>query len=383
MIIKNMKKLWTCSLFTLLVILLSGCETFATVNPGREVPKEKTIIYVQSDMDDTFGPDTALYAQTIIRAHDIDTEIINDFDDIPTYEMLVFGGTCFSISPHYIITNADNIANEVSQIYISGESYEAYLDYMNLDLNLAVLYVPDYEFLYSFDLQNSNEYTVAENIMAIGYPMGGLESIQPSVTQGIINSRTGKEGFSGQIEMSVPIQFMGIGGPLLREDDLSTVIAISTGFNSDIKTQFNQYEQEKSATFRYASKPVALISLYPKVVEYDKQTNPLPSTYEEAFQATAVILSGYEQENPYEKRLLLSANTNIRRTLNIGSYYSYYSYSCDVSLRLFDIDTELIDSTANGTYQGFSESKIPIALALEDYITEVYDEEYIVFNTRN
>jgi len=176
------------------------------VNYGREVPKEKTIIYVKSETTEVFGDNAAKKMHAVLRIHNIATDIIDDFDDIPTYETEYFGGSCFSIAPHYAITNAhvvnDGVLDSV-QIAIDGTLYDAEIARISIDADIALLYIPDYAFPFSFDLQNEDAYSLADPVYVIGYPITDLLNLDPRVTQGIINARSGFDGNPREVRVSL------------------------------------------------------------------------------------------------------------------------------------------------------------------------------------
>jgi len=57
---------------------------------------------------------------------------------------------------------------------------------------------------------------VGDRVFTVGYPHPGMMGVEPKLTQGIINARTGLENDPRTYQISVPIQSGNSGGPLIN-----------------------------------------------------------------------------------------------------------------------------------------------------------------------
>lgn len=370
-----MKKILALICIAISLVLLISCESIygdPIVEIGRIAAKEDTIIYVQEEMTEVFGDNAANTTAGIINAHGIPVEIVQDVDYIPTYSTENYAGTCFSIAPHYAITNAHVVDLGTIEIAVDGTAYPATVVSIDPESDVALLYIPDYAFPFSFDLQTDEIYELAESVYAIGYPITDLLNLDPRITQGIINAKSGFDGDNNEIQISAQIQPGNSGGPLLRENDFTKVIGVTSSSVSDIATLATSGTVMQNVNF--AIKSMVANQALPEVSEIDKENNPYPSSLEEATQATAYVMATYTPVSPYIKRLLLVANTETTRTLNITDFGSWYSYRTLVNLKFFDVDTGNLDSWVIQTY-GTGDSHVAIAYAIEDYCKAIYGDE--------
>lgn len=357
---------------------LISCETLTgSIEIGREAPKDNTIIYVQADSSEVFGSGTAEALAQIITAHGIQSIIVPDLSSIPSYERELYSGTCFSIAPNYVITNSHVInygIYDVINIYINGTDYQAEIVSNDKDSDLAVLYVPDYTFPYSFDLNLSPEYKLAEPVYTIGYPIADILNLDPRVTQGIINAKSGFDGNPDEIQISAELQPGNSGGPLLSTSDISKVIGVNSSTISDIASLAAKGTVMQNVNFSIKTTTIARI--FPTISEIDLLPNTYPENLDQATEATAYVLTEYTPISPYSKRLVISSNTNTTETLHITSYGSWYSYETLLNMKFFDVDSGFLDSWIIDYYSGNNMQNILIE-GFEDYCFTVYGDEKI------
>ena len=362
---------------TLSLYILCSCTTIhgeATVTPGKIAPKAKTLLYIKSDIDQTFGNGTARNLQTIAYYHGIDTMVIDSTNEIPYYNEEIHAGSCFSIAPHYAITNA-HVLNygyyDQLSIIIAGISYNASIKYLDEENDIALLYVPDFTFPFSFDLQKQDEYNLAEDIYVLGFPITNILNQDPRVTTGIINAKSGFDGNSEEIQISAQIQPGSSGGPIIRKGNLKNVIGIASSTLSDIATLADSGTVMQNVNFGIKSKvPYTLI---PSINEIDAEINNYPEDLDEASQAIALVYTTYKPEPPYQKRLLVVPSTDTTETLNITRYGSWYDYFTVLSIKFFDVETANIDSSV---VNSFETDNLPLVVAwgLDDYFVSIYGD---------
>ena len=339
------------------------------------VPKEKLLVYVRSSV---IGIQNARFIKSLLFANGIDCEIINDESEIPSLERQYYMGSCFSIAPHYAITNAHVLGygwytdyNQENYIIINGRQYVAEIIHIDSVEDLALIHIPDYTFPYSFRVQTADQYQVASRIYAIGYPIADLLGQDARVTDGIINSKTGFNGDDDAIQISTPIQPGNSGGPVVLADDYSQVIGIASSTLSDLAMLERTGNVAQNVNFAIKSK---LLSQFDKYIpDAEKESIKTPNNINEAIDATAFVYCTFKPETQYERRIMPVFKTEKKTTVHYVGSYSYNTYVTDLTLTFKDVDSMESYSLSFQTSKG--EESIVIQNSIREWIIDSYGPE--------
>lgn len=132
---------------------------------------------------------------------------------------LVSTGSGFFINSKGQIVTNKHVVSECLSVSVSMEGKEkpARIIYSGKDIDIAILDTDISENSY-IEVQSSSEKSrLGEEIIAVGYPLHGVLSVDPSLTTGNVSSLSGLENDKNSIQISSPIQPGNSGGPLLNK----------------------------------------------------------------------------------------------------------------------------------------------------------------------
>lgn len=163
-------------------------------------------------------------------------------------------GSSFFISDRILLTNEHviNGANKIAIVF-GGNEYDAQILLADENIDAAVLEVsghPKNETL-CFDMAGAKAAAVGEEVYAAGFPLSGLLSADPKLTNGIVNSKNGIRGDPKYYQVSAQIQPGNSGGPVFSKQGELIGMATATLRNSDDATFQNVNFALKPSTLQF------------------------------------------------------------------------------------------------------------------------------------
>ena len=152
-----------------------------------------------------------------------------DFDAEEAYKSVFvifsgnYEGSGFAIGSNAIVTNA-HVIDDVNDIIVKsyyGDDYKASIYLYNESLDIAILCVDNAEFI-PLEVGDFDAIKVGDDIYAIGAP----QSLDYSLTKGVISNKSRKIGFTNYIQIDAAINSGNSGGPLLN--NYGQVIGVNT-----------------------------------------------------------------------------------------------------------------------------------------------------------
>lgn len=242
-----------------------------------------------------------------------------------------------------MVTNAHVVSDDSDITFIkNGKDYKATVLFKNEQNDIAILKTEKFDEPY-FSLANNEEYTISDTIYVLGYPLIDILGSEIKVTNGIINSKSGIEGDSNQMQISAQIQPGNSGGPVINRD--FQVVGVASSKLSDAYTLVVKHIVAQNVNFAINSDVVNLLSS-----EYIKpEDNPnYVKTMSDATSATVLILTSKEKYS------------------NAKTYYIEFSYNykwdvihytaSHMEMKCIDIETD--ETIASYSKNYFSVSDI-------------------------
>ena len=138
------------------------------------------------------------------------------------------GGTGFLVSSDgYVVTNY-HVVKEADSVILEnahGDNYRAVVNFINPDLDIALLKINDDSFeapVGHFPILSSKNKYIGEEIYTLGYPRDEIV-----YDKGYLSSQTGFEGDSLSYQVAIPVNPGNSGGPLF--DNKGEIIGMITG----------------------------------------------------------------------------------------------------------------------------------------------------------
>lgn len=144
-----------------------------------------------------------------------------EFDAEVAYESIFviqsgnYEGSGFAIGGNTVVTNAHVIGsrNSITVKTYSGEKYNASIFLINEALDIAILSVDGADFM-PLEVGDSENIKIGEDIYAIGAP----QSMDYTLTKGVVSNKSRKVGFNTYIQIDAAINSGNSGGPLLNNN---------------------------------------------------------------------------------------------------------------------------------------------------------------------
>jgi S1-C subfamily serine protease len=145
-------------------------------------------------------------------------------------------GTGFALSPRIAITNWHVVGASARMRIVDGSGFEWGASVLGRDesLDLAVLYIddglPTFKSWLVLTRAALGEFAQSgQKVFVLGYPLpDNFGSDEITVTDGIVNARSGLQGDSTSFRMSVPIQPGNSGGPVFSEQGYVVGVVCAT-----------------------------------------------------------------------------------------------------------------------------------------------------------
>jgi len=130
----------------------------------------------------------------------------------------VVSGTGWPVAGGYVVTNHHVVAGRKTIILLrmDGMKIPAVVAVDDATNDLALLKPRNGKRLPPALPLANRPAQVGERVFTVGYPHPGMMGVEPKLTQGIINARTGLENDPRTYQISVPIQSGNSGGPLIN-----------------------------------------------------------------------------------------------------------------------------------------------------------------------
>jgi S1-C subfamily serine protease len=376
-----MKKTIFALVISTLVFLMSSCVTHGIGKAFVELPKEpiiasETIFYMRTENLDY---SVANAVSLSLTEHGLQNEIIHTAEDIPDLSTKIGSGTCFSILPSIIVTNAHVLEYEEQYLSVNDELFQIVTVMEDPENDLAIAEVLNYEFPYSFRIYTEENYTLGSDVYAIGYPTTDILSEDVRITKGIINAKSGVGGDPKVLQISAQIQPGNSGGPVLLADDFSKAAGIVTSKVSDV------FAFQQKGTFmqnvNFAIKSNYFETIFPGINDYLlSQEVKTPKTLEEASQATGLIYTTETPFSPYEDRLLITLSLERTQHDTLTQYGTFTEYTIAVDLTLSDVDEqELYHSWFIQSYSSPTGNWAEVAnMAMDEFLSELMEQGYLI-----
>ncbi len=363
------------------ILFCSSCVTYGVGEATVQLPKEPiksidTIFYMRTEELDLSIVNAITESLT---ENGLTEKVIYSIDDIPDLSTKLRSGTCFSILPSMIVTNAHVFEYKDQYLSVNNKLYPVVKIIEDVDKDLAIAEIIDYEFPYSFELGIDSDYILGKDVYAIGYPITDLLGKDVRITKGIINSKSGFMGDTNEIQISAQIQPGNSGGPLLYDKDFGKVIGVVSSKINDLASL--QQKGSIMQNVNFAIKIKNIEELFSGINDNILATKvKTPNTLEEASLATGLVYSTETPPSKYNKRLLIILSLNSTKNITYSQYGTIINYSILVNLRLQDVDNEkLYNSYYIQTYRSLTGNKAEVSkLAMDEFLLKLKETGYLI-----
>ncbi len=136
---------------------------------------------------------------------------------------LILRGTSYALTSYHVIQQGESIRVTLP----SGEVYPALVVTKDRNNDLALVLLKGMRPMGGFIARVQAEVKTGELVHALGYPLGGRLSRQPSIVTGHVSAATGLEDNIAQFWMTTPINEGNSGGPVVNAQGTLVGIASS------------------------------------------------------------------------------------------------------------------------------------------------------------
>ena len=209
-------------------------------------------------------------------------------------ELVSTGSGFFVNNQGQVVTNKHVVSECLSlSISIDGEEKTAKIIHSSENIDLAILDTGISKNTY-IAIQPSNEKArLGEEIIAIGFPLHGVLSSDPSLTTGNISSLSGLENNKNSIQISSPIQPGNSGGPLLNKKGY-LVGVVQSKLNT---LRLAQYTGDIAQNVNFAINTSALVQVldesgitYKREIKVEREERSTPDIADEAIEYTVQVM---------------------------------------------------------------------------------------------
>ena len=334
-------------LLGLVVASIAACATTtATLEPGFELSATEAVFSIESTSD-PLSVGQIIAAQLRAAGYTV-TEVADrrpDSSEEPTIGL----GTAFAVSDDgYLLTSAHVVRDSDAVKVLDGPfEYQASVIMSEPEIDLALLRADGLQPAAYLQFARSDDITLAEDVLVVGYPLASILGRDVRVTRGNIAALSGVRGDPRAIQITASVQPGNSGGPVLDTDYRVVGVVASRLSDSFVFGATGAIPQ--NVNFAVSGESASdFVSAVIGAPDPDLRA----ASIEQVIRATYLVVVGDENATGASK---LSS----RHSTNIEVRFQY-RYSWDVihytlsNLNVVWVDSDSGRIIARGTYVGMS-----------------------------